>query len=362
MTKKRPNPITVGNRKVGDGQTTYVILEAGSNWLDLGHADDLDYGLEQAKQMIQVAKEVGADAVKFQIFRAKDHISSKAVTPPYLKKTTAKSLYDIIHDLELPRQWIKELDTYAHKCKIDFLTSPCDREAVEQLLRETHPPAFKVASYDIVDLDFLNFLAKTKKPLILSTGMATEEEILEALESIAKAGNDQVCLFHCISSYPAPLDQLYLRTIQALKRLTNVPIGFSDHTLETWTPSIAVAAGACAIEKHFTLDRKQKGPDHVFALMPEEAREMTDRIRATEKILGNEPRFGMKDCERQFYETSRRCLVIGSSGICAGEHFKKTHFVVKRGNGILPRDLDQIIGKVAKRDFTADDTLRWGDL
>lgn len=353
--------VNIGGRKVGEGEEPYIILEAGSNWLDLNHKGDEEYNFNNARKMIAEAHKLGADAIKFQTFKADAIVSTKGPTPKYLTKITSKSLYNIFKEIAMPREWLPELAGYAHKKRIHFLSTPFDHEAVDMLVEECKVPAIKVASFEITDLPFLEYIAKKGIPVIVSTGMADAQDIIDARNTIVNAGNEELIFMHCVIAYPPALADLNLRKMETLRQITQVPVGWSDHSMEVWIPAVAVALGAVAIEKHFTLSRAQKGPDHGFALNPHEAGEMIKMVRGAYNALGTSI-LGHVAAEEEMYRMARRCLQAGPRGIRKGETFKKEHFVIKRGNGILPRELDKVLGKKAKRDFEPDEILRWGDI
>jgi N,N'-diacetyllegionaminate synthase len=247
----------IGNTPIGHGEPVYVIAEIGSN-----HDNDLD----QAKQLIQTAADAGADAAKFQLYRA-DKLYPGQITPG--------ALDDV---------WLPELKTTCHEAGIEFLCSIFCTETLAAYL-EVQPAAIKIASPEASNLDLLRACAETGLPLIVSTG-AMDWTMLD--RSVDVLGNADVVLLHCVSAYPAPPEHLNLRAILSLSKRYNVPVGFSDHTLGSQGVSVAaVALGACVIEKHLTLDRNLEGPDHPFALEPDEFRQMVDAIRQTEQMLGD---------------------------------------------------------------------------
>ena len=339
--------VILGDKKVGAGHPTYIIAEVGSN-----HNRDIKI----AKKLIDKAAEAGVDAVKFQTFKA-EKLYSK-ITPKFSKDSIKP--FDLIKSIELPRKWHKELYKYTVDRDLHFLSSPFDYEAVDEL-DKIGVPAFKVASFEIIDLELLKHIAKKKKPMILSTGMATLGEIEEALEVIRLQGNDNVILLHCNSLYPSPAEIVNLNVINTLSAAFQIPIGFSDHTTGIHISIAAVAKGAKVIEKHFSLDRKMKGPDHSFAIEPNEMKQMVQNIRDVEKALGTGIKERTKD-EQEMYEKGRRSI-IAAKDIPKGTKITQDMLIVKRpGLGIKPKFLDMVVGKTAKKDIKADQWLMWKDI
>lgn len=339
--------VILGDKKVGEGHPTYIIAELGSN-----HNRNLNI----AKKMINKAAEAGVDAVKFQTFKAEYLYSKK--TPKFSKDNIKP--FDLIKAIELPREWHKELYKYSVERDLHFLSSPFDFEAVDEL-DKIGVLAFKVASFEITDLELLKYIAKKKKPIILSTGMATLGEIEEALEVIRSQGNDDVILLHCNSLYPSPVEIVNLNVINMLSRAFQIPIGFSDHTIGIHISIAAVAKGSKVVEKHFTLDRKMKGPDHSFAIEPNELKQMVQNIRDVEKAMGTGVKERTKD-EQEMYEKGRRSI-IAAKDISKGTKITRDMLIIKRpGFGIKPKFLDMVVGKTTKRDIKAEQWLVWEDI
>ena len=246
----------IGNKKVGENSPVFIIAEVGSNH---------NRNLKQAKKLIEIAVEAEADAVKFQTYSAKTLYSKKTPNPDYLKdKMNGGSIWDLIKGIELPREWQEELSDFTKSQGLIFLSTPFDYKAIKEL-ENLNILAYKIASFEIVDLPFLKEIARTKKPIILSTGMASLGDIEDALNSIKEIGDNKIALLHCTINYPPAVEDLNLRIIKTLRRAFQVPIGYSDHTMSITIPSVCVALGACIIEKHFTIDRSLKGPDHKFS-------------------------------------------------------------------------------------------------
>ncbi|MEM2890794.1 MAG: N-acetylneuraminate synthase family protein, partial [Candidatus Hadarchaeum sp.] len=270
--------IKIGNRWVGDGEPVYIIAEIGSNH---------DGSLEQAKKMIDYAKEIGADAAKFQSFLA-DKIVSRT---GFKKKISfqarwSKPVWQVYKDAELPREWHKILADHCKKRKIHFLSSSWDEEAVD-LLDELDVPAFKIGSGDITNLPLVKYTARKHRPIILATGASTLDEIRAAVNTIKRAGNKEIILLHCVVNYPSPIEDANIRAMITLRETFRCPVGYSDHTESDIVPLGAVALGACMIEKHFTIDRSRPGPDHPYAMEVPEFAGMVKKIRLLERALGS---------------------------------------------------------------------------
>lgn len=343
--------IKIGNRLVGEEEPCFIIAEAGSNH---------DGKLEQAKKLIDVAKEAGADAVKLQTYCAEKLYSRKTPTMKYLKKDKLvkkdETVWDLIKKIEMPREWHKPLADYCKEKELIFLSTPFDLEAVDEL--EGFVPAYKIASFEITHLPLLEYVAKKGKPIILSTGMADLSDIELALETIYKQGNKDIILLHCAVGYPPKYEDINLRTMETMRRAFQLPVGFSDHTLGITSDIAAVALGACVIEKHFTLDRKLPGPDHPFALESDELKDMVQAIRDTEASLGSPIKRHTKS-EGEMHRLGRRSLVAACN-IPKGTKITKEIIDVKRpGFGIHPKMIDVVIGRVAKVDIEEDDILTW---
>jgi len=339
----------IGDKIIGENNPVFIIAEAGSN-----HNRDL----KQAKKLIEIAADVEADAVKFQTFSAETLYSKKTPNPKYLEgKMEQNSVWELIKDIELPREWIGELSDYSKSQGLIFLSTPFDYDAIKQL-EAINILAYKIASFEIVDLPFLKEIAKTKKPIILSTGMASLGDIEDALDAIKEISDNGIGLLHCAINYPPPFEDLNLKAIQTLKQAFQIPVGYSDHTMSITIPSVCVALGANIIEKHYTIDRSLKGPDHKFALEPDELKKMVKNIRETEIALGSPEKF-LPDSEKNLYKLARRSL-IAKKNIPKGKVIERDDIVIKRpGFGIPPKFLDIVIGRIAKKDIEQDDIITW---
>lgn len=343
------NSFSIGEKKIGNGHSVFVIAEAGSNH---------NRNMKQAKKLIEIAAEAEADAVKFQTYSAETLYSKKTPNPEYLEgKIKQKTVWQMIKDIELPREWQGELADYSRSHGLIFLSTPFDYDAIEEL-EELNILAYKIASFEIVDLPFLKEIAKTKKPIILSTGMASLGDIEDAINAIRAIGDVGIGLLHCAINYPPPFKDLNLRAIKTLKQAFQVPVGYSDHTMSITIPSVCVALGGNIIEKHFTLDRTLKGPDHAFALEPSQLKEMIKNIRETEVSLGS-PRKFMPNSEANLYKLARRSL-IAKRNIPKGKIIEESDLIIKRpGYGIPPKFLKIVIGRMARKDIEEDEIITW---
>ena len=342
----------IGQREIGHEQSCFIIAEAGSN-----HNRDF----ENAKKLIDVAVEAGADAVKFQIFSAEAIYSKKTPMASYLKNKKlvkdGESLWDIIKRIEIPRQWTPDLMAYCQQKGIIFLSTPFDLNAVDEL-EAAGVEAYKVASFEITHLPMLKKISATGKPIILSTGMASLEDIEIALAAIRSGGISEVALLHCAIAYPPKFEDINLRAMDTMHQAFGLPVGFSGHTMGHVTDVAAVARGACIIEKHFTLSRQQEGPDHPFSLEPGELKAMVEAIRQTEKLLGS-PLKQHTAAENELYRIARRSLVAAVN-IPSGTVITEDMLAVKRpGFGIPVRHMEIVIGRTARRDIEEDDILTW---
>jgi len=337
--------VKIGSRLVGDEEPCLLIAEAGSNH---------NGSLEQAKKLIDVASESGSDVVKFQIFKAESLYSKKTPQFSHLK---GQSAYELAKSIETPRRWIRELAEYCKERNIAFLASPFDFEAIDLL--DKYVPAFKIASSEIVDLELIKYAAERGKPMIISTGMTNLGEIEDALNASKSVGNNDIILLHCNSLYPAPIEIVNLKAMETMRNSFKVPVGFSDHTLGIHMAIAAVAMGACMIEKHFTLNRNLPGPDHSFAIEPNELAEMVKCIRDVEKARGD----GIKDKSalesEEAYVKARRSI-HAKCFIPKGTKITRDMLIVKRpGYGIKPKFIDLVIGRAANRDIEEDDWINW---
>jgi N,N'-diacetyllegionaminate synthase len=326
--------IKIGDNIVGRGYPCFIIAEAGVNH---------NGNPEKAIQLVKAAAGAGADAVKFQTLTAEGLCSRCS---PY---------FDLFRPLELDRKAWEEIAAAARELGIIFISTPFDEESVD-LLDELGVPAFKIASGDLTHLPLIEYIAEKNKPIILATGIATIEEIDEALAAIHGTGNEDVALLHCVSSYPAPVEDMNLRSINTLEDRYDVPVGLSDHSMGSLVPVTAVALGAALIEKHFTLDSSLDVPDKELSLDPAEFKEMVRKIRTVEQALGN----GIKkpsQSELEIRDAARRSIVakrdIPKGTTISADMIK----IVRPGTGIAPKDLKKVIGSIARHDIPAEEPL-----
>jgi N-acetylneuraminate synthase len=342
----------IGDRRVGTDEPTFVIAEAGSN-----HNGDL----ETAKELIDVAAEAGADAVKFQTFRAEDLYVKDSGEVEYLDDD--RSIYEIIESMEMPYEWIPELYEYCHEQNVQFMSTPFDERSANEL--EEYVSAWKVASYTSSHIPFLEYLAETKKPIIMSTGAHELDEVSKSVTALREAGVSDLVLLQCVAAYPTPKSQINVQVVETLQEEFDVLAGLSDHTLDPVTaPSAAVAIGASVVEKHFTLDKSMAGPDHEFALEPDELDRMLSAIRETEAVLGTGEK-QVLDVENELYEKARR-RVHAVEDIEAGKTYTEENVKVLRPGaqepGLHPEFYDEIIGEVASRDVPKNAGIQWDDV
>ena len=339
----------IGERWVGDGEPCFIVAEAGAN-----HNRDLT----MAKELIAVAAEAKADAVKFQTYSAETLYSKKTPKFSYLEGLTDKSTWDLIKEIELPREWQEELAEEAKKRGILFMSTPFDHRAVDEL-DALGVPAFKIASFEIVDLPLVRYAASKGKPMIISTGLADYEDIQDAFATSREVGNEQVVLLQCASLYPAPPERINLRAMETMRRAFGTLVGLSDHTVGIHISVAAPAVGACVIEKHYTLSRSLKGPDHPFAIEPAELRELVWQVREVEAALGDGRKLGPAPDELEMHQKARRSLVAACA-IPKGTRVERDMVTIKRpGFGIKPKHLDLVVGRVAKQDIEEDTVLTW---
>ena len=329
---------------------TLVIAEAGVN-----HNGEL----EMARRLVEVAAQSGADFVKFQTFKAERLVTRLAAKADYQRQLTAadESQYDMIHRLELTPEMHVELIEHCRRQGIRFLSTGFDIESLD-LLAGLGIPLFKIPSGEITNLPYLQHIGRLGKPIILSTGMADIAEIGAALEVLEQAGTPrkQIIVLHCNTEYPTPMRDVNLRAMLSIRDQYGVQVGYSDHTSGIEVPIAAVALGATVIEKHFTLDRKLPGPDHQASLEPSELTAMVAAIRNIELALGD----GVKrhsPSEAKNIAIARKSLVAARP-IRTGEPFTLDNLAVKRpGTGVSPMRLNEVLGRVARRDFQADELI-----
>ncbi len=335
------------------GLRTFIIAEAGVN-----HNGKLSL----AKQLIKAAKAAGADAVKFQTFRAQNLVTTMAAKADYQKKLTAQdqTQFTMLKELELSPRDHLVLFKFCRQHQILFLSTAFDQESSD-LLDKLQMKIFKIPSGEITNLEFLKYIAYKGKPMILSTGMSTLQEVRQAVKSIFSTGNRRLTLLHCVTDYPAPFAQLNLKAIGTLQKAFGLPVGFSDHSDGILIAPVAVALGARVIEKHLTINCNLSGPDHRASVEPKEFKEMVENIRLVESALGNGkkvPAF----CEASCRLAARKSLTAVRN-IAKGEKILSSDIVIKRpGTGIFPMDIKKVIGRQAQKNIKADETLVWAKI
>jgi N,N'-diacetyllegionaminate synthase len=331
----------------------FVIAEAGVN-----HNGSLDLAL----QLVDAAKASGADAVKFQTFRADQLATRSAHKAPYQDRTTAnsESQFEMLQRLQLDAAAHRRLIHHCRNAGIQFLSSPFDTQSAD-LLARMDVPLFKVPSGEITNLPFLQHLARKNRPLILSTGMSTLGEVEEAVQVLKIAGAIQLTLLHCVTEYPAPYAEVNLRAMQTLKLAFGLPVGYSDHTSGIEIAIAAVALGAEVIEKHFTLDRSLPGPDHSASLEPIELQQMVTAIRHVEAALGS----GIKAparCELPNISVARKSVVAART-LPKGHQLATGDLEIKRpGTGLAPKLLPTLIGRTLRASVAKDEIINWDHL
>lgn len=344
------NEIKIEGRSIGRGNPTYIVAELSAN-----HHQDF----KQAVQLIEVAKESGADAVKLQTYTPDTITVSSSRKEFRIGGGTiwdGRSLHELYGEAFTPWEWQPRLKEIANAAGLTLFSSPFDNTAVD-FLERMNVPAYKVASFELVDIPLIQRIAKTGKPMIMSTGMATPNEIGEALNAAREAGAREIALLKCTSAYPSPPDEMNLRTIVELERRYKVPAGLSDHTMGIAVPVAAVALGACIIEKHLTLARSDGGPDSAFSLEPHEFKAMVDAARLAEKALG-EAQFGPTQRERASL-AFRRSLFVVEDMKCGEIFTDKNVRSIRPAHGLHTRYLPKILGQHANCDIEKGTPLDW---
>ncbi|MFA6096751.1 MAG: N-acetylneuraminate synthase [Candidatus Paceibacterota bacterium] len=349
MTKK----IRLENKFIGMDYPCFIIAEAGVNH---------NGNVKIAKKLIDEAKKAGADAIKFQTFRTEDLVTRNTRMARYQKKnlgTQENSQFEMLKRLELSHENFMDLKDHCRKRRTIFLSTAHSENEIDFL--DTIVGAHKIASGDLTNIPFLQKIAKTLKPMILSTGMGTMKEIREAIDSIKQAGNDKIAVLHCTTNYPCPLNEVNLRAMLSIQEETGLIVGYSDHTEGINTSVLAAAMGAKIIEKHFTLDKGMRGPDHKASIETEELARMVIAIRETEMILGN----GIKTPTRseKVISAAARKSVIAKVNIPKGKMITAKMLIIKRpGTGIRPGKIHEVIGKIARRNIIADNLIKWNQI
>ena len=327
----------------------FIIAEAGVN-----HNGDI----EIAKRLIDAASSAGADAVKFQTFKAEKLVCKAAPKAEYQMETTdgAETQYDMLKRLELSVLMHKELIQRCKERNILFLSTPFDIDSIKFLL-DLDLPIFKIPSGEITNFPYLREAARTQRKIILSTGMSSLEEVRAAVNVLRGNGAQDITLLHCNTQYPTPVSDVNLLAMVKMREALNVPVGYSDHTLGIEVSLAAAALGACVIEKHFTLDRKMEGPDHKASLEPDELGNMVKGIRKIEQAMGD----GIKQASHSESNNVNvvRKSIVAASVIHRGDKFTEKNLTTKRpGNGINPMRWNEVIGMEADRDYEPDEMIQ----
>ncbi|MFQ5712259.1 MAG: N-acetylneuraminate synthase [Candidatus Geothermarchaeales archaeon] len=337
--------IKIGNQSIGEGRPAFIVAEAGINH---------NGSIENAKRLIESAAECGADAVKFQTHLPEKEMLRQAVTAEYV----GEPLFDLLKRVELSKKDHIVLKNYAEKREIIFFSTPFSVEAVD-LLEDLDVPAYKVGSGEIANPPLLERVAKTGKPVILSTGMSSMEEVEEAVEIVTKY-NEQLVLLQCTSTYPCPYEDVNLNVMSTLRKF-GYPVGLSDHTQGIYVALAAVALGACYVEKHFTVDRGWPGPDQRASLEPSELRQLVEGARAIEKALGGFEKRVLEG-EKSVRDMARES-VVSVREIPKGSIITENMIWVKRpGTGIPAKYVGKVLGRRARRRIERDKLVSWEDL
>jgi len=334
--------IEISGRRIGAQHSPYVIAEVSAN-----HNGQL----KNALKLIYEAKVAGADAVKLQTYRP-DTITldiDKEDFKIHGGLWDGRTLFDLYREAHMPWEWHKELFDYSRELGLTIFSSPFDASAID-LLEDLNAPAYKIASFEAVDLPLIRYAAKTGKPLIISTGLAGAEEIGEAIEAARCAGGKQLALLHCVSGYPAPAKDYNLRTVPEMAKRFGLPVGLSDHTLDITTSIASVAVGACIIEKHFTLDRRGGGPDDSFSLEPSDLKKLCVGVRDAWEAMGSAC-YGCRPSEEPNLKFRRSLYFV--EDLKKGQVIKPSSIrSVRPGYGLSPKFMDNIVGRKVLEDVT----------
>ncbi|MDE7322997.1 MAG: pseudaminic acid synthase [Lachnospiraceae bacterium] len=344
--------ININGRMVGDGAPVYIIAEMSAN-----HAGSM----ERALEMIHVAKEAGADCVKIQTYTADTMTIDCHNAYFQIEKGTweGENLYGLYQKAYTPWEWQDKLRDEAVKAGIDFLSTPFDNNSVD-FLEKLGVSFYKVASFELVDIPLLEYIASKNKPIIMSTGMGTIEEINEAVEAIYSVGNRQLALMKCSSAYPARHEEMNLRTICDMKKRFDIPVGLSDHSMGAFSAATAVAMGASIIEKHFCISRAVKNPDSSFSMEPDEFRDMVQQVREVERAMGKVS-YGVSRQEETNACFRRSLFVV--KDIAAGEMLTPENIrSIRPAYGLKPKHYKEVLGKKAKHDISRGTPLAFEDI
>lgn len=345
--------VDIEGRKIGDGSLCYIIIEIGSNY---------NGDLCTAKKMIDQIKDSGADAVKFQIFKENTLYPAHAGTVDYLKNNI--EINELVKKAMVPDNYHKELHDYCKNISLTYICTPTD-EAVADYLDSIGMAAFKISSYALTHFSLLKHVARKGKPIILSTGSCYMHEVAEAVKIIREEGNNQIILMQCVAQYPAQIEYTNLKVINTLKQCFNLPSGMSDHSKDPFiVPYASVARGANVIEKHFTLDRNQEGPDHSFAIEPDELKNMVKGIREVEKAIGTSEKY-VTPVEDELRRWAQRS-VFTMENICKDDIISKENIAAlrpgKKKAGIPARFYELVLGCHVNKNVSKGEALQWNDI
>jgi pseudaminic acid synthase len=341
--------LNIAHKRIGPDHPVFIIAEMSAN-----HNQNFD----DAVRIVHTAKECGADAIKLQTYTP-DTITIDSDKEYFKIKGTiweGQKLYDLYGKAYTPWDWQPKLKKIADEIGIILFSTPFDKTAVD-FLEEMDVPAYKIASFELVDIPLIEYVASKGKPIIMSTGMVTREEIQDAVTAARNAGAKEIALLKCISAYPALPEEMNLRTIPDIAEKFGVVSGLSDHTLGIAVPIVAVTLGACIIEKHFTLFRKNHGPDSAFSLEPKEFKEMVDAIRTAEKAIGN-VHYGFTEEEAKSHVFRRSLFVvkdIKKGGVFTEENVRS----IRPGHGLPPKHLKDLLGRKTSRDIAKGTPVSW---
>jgi len=344
--------LNINGRIVGDGNPAYIIAEMSAN-----HAGSITRALE----IIHAAKEAGADCIKIQTYTPDTMTIDCSNSYFQIEKGTweGENLYSLYQKAYTPWEWQEQLRDEAAKVGIDFLSTPFDNTSVD-FLEKLGVSFYKIASFELVDIPLLEYIASKNKPIIMSTAMGTLEEIKEAVEAVYSTGNRQLALMKCSSAYPAKSEEMNLSTIRDLKERFAIPVGLSDHSMGFFSAVTAVALGANLIEKHFCISRAIKNPDSSFSMEPEEFRKMVDQVREVEKAMGKVS-YGISKQEESNACFRRSLFVV--KDIASGEVFTPENIrSIRPAYGLKPKHYKDVLGKVARRDLKRGTPLSFDDI
>lgn len=343
--------ININGVDIGKGYKPYIVAEVSAN-----HNGSID----KCKNLIRIAKEKGADAVKLQTYKPESLTVNSRLEDFLIKDGLWKgrNLYELYEEAHTPWEWFDELFSFASKNKITIFSSPFDKEAVD-LLESLNCPAYKIASFEILDHELIRYAASKKKPVILSTGMADKEEIQEAIDVVKQTGNENIVILHCVSGYPSKPEDYNLRTVLEMQKSFGVDVGLSDHTISNNAAIASVALDICFIEKHFTLDKNGGGPDDSFSMEPQDLENLCLSVKEAYASLGK-ANFDLKEAEKNSLVFRRSLYFM--------KNLKKGHILskddvrcIRPGYGIKPKYINDIIGKKLKNDVSKHKAVSFKD-